>query len=287
MIDLGQYSTARQALDTDRYQLKRLLGRKSIIHRHLDWNSPEAWLGKQPFFVLEDNDGSLLAALACPGDEAGLIWLRLFAVLPGFSINRAWKRLWSPVKDWLMEHQPGSEVNSLALRPEMKRILRGNKFKEISQVVSLYWEVASARWPNTRNDLRVREMTPEDLPDVQRIDHSAFQPLWQNSPTQLSAAFTEAFYATVVEENEAVQGYQISTTNPQGGHLARLAVHPGAQGQGLGIKILEDVLEHLSQIGIVEVSVNTQQDNLNSLELYKKFGFEQVDEIYPVLRYSI
>lgn len=286
MIDLGQYSTIRQAAEPDRTQLGRLLGRKSTVHRHLDWMSPLDWLGRQPFYLLEDHDGTFLAALACPADEAGLVWLRLFASLPGFPLNQAWDRLWTAARDWLGAHQPGSAVNALAIRPEMEILLQRGGFQEISRVVALQWEIQDARWPSVRENLVVRDMTPEDIPTITRLDQAAFQPLWQHTPAQLQAAYREAFSSTVVLLNAEIAGYQISTVNPQGGHLARLAVDPGLQGQGLGIRLLDDLLDRFSQAGIVAVSVNTQGDNQHSLRLYAKFGFRREDEVYPVLQYS-
>lgn len=287
MVDLGQYSTIRQARKSDEYQLKRLLQRKATLHRHLGWHHSLFWLGKQPFFVQEDTDGTILSALACPADDAGLIWLRLFAVLPGYPVQRAWQRLWEPARDWLAAHGSGSEVNTLATNPELESILTRSGFSEISRVVSLSWDVTSASWPSVREDPIIREMTLEDISEVSRIDQAAFQPLWQNTPDQLRAALGEAFYASIVLVDGLVRGYQISTLNPQGGHLARLAVEPGMQGQGLGVRLLDDLLERLTAEGIVEVSVNTQMDNHSSLALYRKFGFLIQEDSYPVLRYRV
>jgi ribosomal protein S18 acetylase RimI-like enzyme len=124
-----------------------------------------------------------------------------------------------------------------------------------------------------------------DISLCYQIDRVAFKPIWRNTITQLHAAYQEAFYATVIRVGGVVRGYQISTTNPQGGHLARLAVHPDFQNQGLGSKLLADMLDRFFVVGILDVSVNTQADNQHSLDLYKKFGFVDLPETYPVFQY--
>jgi len=277
----------RQADPADEFQLRRLLQRKSFIHRHLDWHPPLYWLGKQPFYLQELEEGGLLSALACPADSSGLIWLRLFAAAPGFSPQRAWKGLWPAARAWLREHQPGAEIHSLAVDRELEDILKKADFQQISQVVSLVWDVNTARWPAARKDVVIRRITPADLPRIAEIDRDAFQPLWRNTLDELQSALSVSFYASVGLIADQIQGYQISTANPQGGHLARLAVDPDYQGEGIAIKILDDLLEGATQRGMVEVSVNTQRENQRSLALYQKFGFTLLEGAYPVLSYQV
>ncbi len=88
MILNNQDLLIREAGQEDREQLSNLIHRKSFIHRHLGWHPPMYWLGQQPFLVLEQSN-KILAALVCPPDENRNTWLRLFAVAPGFPIQRA------------------------------------------------------------------------------------------------------------------------------------------------------------------------------------------------------
>ena len=286
MVQFGNEFIIRQANITDEHDLRWLIERKSFVHRHLDWGSPLAWLGKQPFLLLEDEKQGLLAALAFPRDDDGIIWLRLFSVAPGFSVSLAWSKLWEAGMDWHQEYSPDSPITSLAIHPEMEKILFTAGFKEMNRVISLVWDVSTARWPEVEKGLDLQKMDPEDLNRCSQIDRVAFKPIWRNTITQLQTAYQEAFYASVIKVNGVVQGYQISTTNPQGGHLARLAVAPAFQKQGLGSKLLSDVLDRFFEVGILDVSVNTQADNLLSLDLYQKFGFVDLPETYPVFQYQ-
>jgi len=286
MLNAWQDLVVRKAGPADLQGLIQLLQRKSFIHRHLGWESPLAWLEDEPFYILEAKQG-IVAALACPPDEDQITWLRLFAVRPGFLVEDAWSNLWPVVKSWMEEWYPQVLINSLVMNSKMERILSRTGFKEVYQVVVLVWDITRAKWPERKADLEIREMRPEDFQRVYEIDLCAFSLIWRNSMSQQQAAFQEAFSATVIEVGGKVVAYQISTSNPQGGHLARLAVDPDYQNQGLATRLVEDLLDIFQEHGIVEVTVNTQSDNKASLELYKKFGFVLQEDTYPVLQYKI
>ena len=286
MLNVWQDLVVRKADPADQPALIQLLQKKPFIHRHLGWESPLAWLENDPFYLLEAEHG-IVAALACPPDEDQITWLRLFAVRPGFPVEDAWKTLWSSAISWMKENYPGVLINSLVMNNKMEKILNRSEFVEVYQVVVLVWDIASAIWPETKSGLEVREMLPEDFQQVYEIDLSAFSLIWRNSMSQQQAAYQEAFSARVIEIKGKVAAYQISTTNPQGGHLARLAVDPEYQNQGLATLLIEDILNIFQEQGIVEITVNTQSNNFASLELYKKFGFIQLEETYPVLQYKI
>jgi ribosomal-protein-alanine N-acetyltransferase len=187
----------------------------------------------------------------------------------------------------MQDHYPGALVNSLVMTTEMEKLLVGAGFAEVHQVVVLVWDIARAVWPAGVEDLEVRDMNPEDFQRVYEIDLGAFDLIWRNSMSQLRAAFREAHAATVVQKDGRVAAYQISTLNPQGGHLARLAVDPEFQNQGLATRLVADLLETFQEQGIVEVTVNTQSNNTASLDLYQKFGFTRQEEAYSVLQYRV
>jgi ribosomal protein S18 acetylase RimI-like enzyme len=286
MVQLGKAFTVRQAEVDDEHNIRWLIERKSFIHRHLGWHSPLAWLGKQPFYLLEEKNQGVVAALAFPRDEDGVVWLRLFAVAPGCSVALAWRKLWRAGLEWHQEYVSESPITTLVFYPEMERLLLASDFKNINQVISLAWDATTARWPEVRQEFELRKMGPEDLSRCYQIDRRAFKPIWRNTITQLQTAYQQAFYASVIRVEGVICGYQISTTNPQGGHLARLVVDPDFQKRGLGSKLLSDLLDRFFTAGFLDVSVNTQADNQPSLDLYHKFGFVELPETHPVYQFA-
>jgi ribosomal-protein-alanine N-acetyltransferase len=126
-----------------------------------------------------------------------------------------------------------------------------------------------------------------DLPQVAELDASAFEFLWQNSLSDLERAFPQSLLATIAELDGKPIGYQISTRNPMGVHLARLAVHPTLQGHGVGFALLADLILKTEQRGLSHITVNTQSDNPASLALYQRMGFHETGDRYAVFQLQI
>ncbi len=270
----------RDANPSDRQRLATLVHFETHVHRHLDWRPPLDWLGSSPYLVVEKGR-SLLAALACPPDPPGMAWIRLFAVGAELSAAEAWQMLW-PTARHQLEKQNIQHVAAIALQTWFGDLLEASQFVHQHDVVMLVWEQGTPAEPADMPFSIVRPMQIEDLPAVQALDAAAFGLVWRNSLAGLEMAFGQAAVASVVENEAGIIGYQISTAGPFGGHLARLAVHPDFQGQGIGYTIVCDTLDQFTRRGVMRVSVNTQHNNEASLALYQRAGFRKTGEAYRV-----
>jgi ribosomal-protein-alanine N-acetyltransferase len=125
-------------------------------------------------------------------------------------------------------------------------------------------------------------MRDDDLAEVENIDHASFPPIWQNSLAGLRKAYQQTGIRTVAVKDEKIIGYQISTTMTIYGHLARLAVHPKYQEQGIGYGLVYDLLKQFNRLGLLQITVNTQSNNLPSHRLYRQLGFFPTGDEIPV-----
>lgn len=276
---------ARPAIPKDQHQIANLMFFETHVHRHLDWRAPLEWLGSPHYWVVEEH-GNVRAVLACPQDPPGVAWIRLFAHARQLSLNDAWGTLWKVAKNEISK-QGDVTVAVIAMHQWMSDLLIRNDFKHSQDVIMLEWKGANMFERSTPERLFIRTMKPGDLPEVAELDAAAFMPLWQNPLDALEKALPQATSATVVEDAQGLVGYQISTANPFGAHLARLAVRPDAQRQGIGSSIVSDLIHRLNDKKINRLTVNTQSDNHASLALYEKMGFALTGEKFPVFRYSI
>ena len=268
----------------DHQQLSNLVFFEPRLHRHLDWRSPLEWLGAPFYWVLEE-DGQITAALACPVETIGIAWVRLFVYASHWSAETAWNVLWSTARHEIAR-SGGAKVAAIAMRPWLQSILAEGGFANHQQIVMLEWR--HQPWAAREADgFRVRRMLEADLPKVEKTDAASFDPLWQNSLETLYRAFSQAFLATVAEDERGIVGYQITTGHGQRAHLARLAVHPRVQGRGAGKALLSGVFRTLIENGMSRLTVNTQSDNVNSLNLYQKIGFVRTGEQYPVYTFDV
>ena len=274
----------RPADISDHQQLSNLIFFETRLHRHLDWRSPLEWLGAPFYWALEEG-GRVGAALACSPEAEGITWVRLFVYASHWSAENAWNMLWSTASDEIA-HAGGAKVAAIAMQPWFQNVLAASGFANRQQIVMLEWRVQP--WAAREADgIRIRKMTETDLPDVERIDAASFASLWQNPLDTLRRAFSQALFAVVAEADHGIIGYQLTTGGRSHAHLARLAVHPSAQGRGAGRFMLTDLFGRLVQLGIPKLSVNTQNDNAVSLGLYQKMGFVCTGEQYPVYTFDV
>jgi ribosomal protein S18 acetylase RimI-like enzyme len=275
----------RPAVPQDQHQIANLMFFESHVHRHLDWRAPLEWLGS-PFYWVAEENGRVLAALACPQDPERVAWVRLFAHARQLPLDDAWTTLWNAAqKD--IEQQGGATVALIAMHQWLSDLLIKHGFSNKQNIIMLKWEGTDFPEQPLIEDVTVRTMQSSDLPAVAELDASAFMPLWQNPLDALKKALPQATSATVVEDGQGLVGYQISTANPFGVHLARLAVRPDAQQRGLGSLIVTDLIRRLKDKHINRLTVNTQSDNHASLALYEKMGFVITGEKFPVYCFSI
>jgi ribosomal protein S18 acetylase RimI-like enzyme len=134
--------------------------------------------------------------------------------------------------------------------------------------------------------VHIRRMQEADVIEVAQIDMEAFGSFWHNTADTLQRAFHQSIYSTVAENAHGLVGYQISTGNPFGAHLARLAVRVEAQGRGVASALVNDLIQNSGALEAGRLTVNTQEDNRTSLGLYGKLGFIRTGENYPVMVYS-
>jgi len=279
-LSQANYST-RAATQKDLHKLASLIHFETFVHRHLDYRPPLDWVGHQPFLILEKS-GEIVAALACPPDPPEVAWIRLFATSHYLRPEESWNILWPMVKEQFGQYTNIQWAAAIPIHKWFEILAKQSHFERLHRVILFSWENQKPPVQKQHLDCVIRPMTLDDLEPVKAIDQAAFVPLWRNSIAYLEIAFRQAAVATVVEVKGLIVGYQISTTTPIGGHLARLAILPEYQMQGLGYALLCDLLAHFQRRGARSLTVNTQHDNLASVHLYKKAGFIQTAEEYPI-----
>ena len=280
-------SLVRPADLNDHQQLSNLIFFETHLHRHLDWRSPLEWLGAPFYWALEEGR-HITAALACPTEVDGIAWVRLFVYSGRWSPGNAWSMLWDTARGEIA-NAGGAKVAAITMQHWFQDVLAANGFENRQQIVMLEWHGFDSQHWTVREapGIQIRRMNTSDLQAVMKTDHASFDPLWHNSLDTIGRAYAQALYATVAESADGIIGYQMTTGHKQRAHLARLAVNPNMQGQGIGQMLVGDLYTKLTHSGIPRLSVNTQSDNASSLSLYKKMGFTRTGEEYPVYTFDV
>jgi ribosomal-protein-alanine N-acetyltransferase len=242
------------------------------IHTHLDWYDTDDWLNYTSVpMQLAWQRGRLVGLLAASTPLNHSSWIRLAAIHDQVNAESVMYVLWQALLADL--HELGvQQVAVLILRDWIADMLPALGFHYQEDVVTL--RRASRQLPELpTSDIQIRSFMPHDFDAIAQIDEAAFTPPWQLSLNEIRQATRMAAVCTVALQSDSLVGYQLSTFYYEGGHLARLAVAPVAQGTGVGRLLLGDLIQRFARRGIYAITVNTQSSNYRSTHLYTRFSF--------------
>lgn len=277
-------TTVRPANPSDKNAILNLIRFETHTHSHLDWKPVEDWLGSQPY-LLAERGRRALGALACPPDPPDTAWLRLFVTVDDLPPAELWNLLWPRAHEALAA--AGVRVAAaLSLDGWVDGLVRSAGFQQTHAVVVLTRKRGAAPPPRPV-PATIRVAQPADYEAVAATDYAAFVPPWQMSAAVIHDAIRRADYLTVAEVEGEIVGYQLTTPSHQGAHLARLAVRPAWQGQGLGAALVHDLIQYTNRRNYHELTVNTQDNNAGSLSVYQRMGFVRSSVQYPVYLLAI
>jgi ribosomal protein S18 acetylase RimI-like enzyme len=80
-------------------------------------------------------------------------------------------------------------------------------------------------------------------------------------------------------EGERMDGYAYIRRNAGGEWWFGVCIRPGRQDHGLGTRLLSDLTDRARAAGVQRIGLHVHLTNPRAQALYRKFGFEVVDEV--------
>ena len=275
----------RQTSREDRAVVERLIAQAPRSHVHLDWLDPTNLSDEEPF-ILASTGETAVGILGCPPDHPEAAWVRTFAAAEDSEVEKIWDILWaeggSRLLDLNVEH-----VAALALESWFEQLVQNAGFKRTNTVIFYELELESGTAVGHDPGYKLRPIRSADTETILDLDRLAFEPIWQISRDSLAVAIIQASSANLIEDGGEILGYQITTSSPFGAHLARLAVLPSHQREGLGTLLVNDAVQSVLETRLGQLSVNTQENNHSSRKLYENMGFTQTGKEFPVLEIEL
>ena len=271
----------------DHRQVVRLFQRAPRSHIHYDWRTLEEWLPHPDFCayiarrrgVVESMIGATVHQAPIP-DSPTVAWLRFILPATSFGHDPALDALWDRLQADLQARQV-RQVALLAIDEWTGQLAQRWGYDLVNAVITL--RRTHGLTPPIEPPYAVREVrSAEDLQQVAAIDAAAFKPPWVYNYDTILVAQRQATTLTVIENEDRMLGYQLSTSHSRDGHLARLAVLPDFQGRGLGGMLIGEMVRFFEGRGVTTLTVNTQEDNLASQHLYRRLGFYYTGHRVPV-----
>ena len=129
--------------------------------------------------------------------------------------------------------------------------------------------------PDLVEELVIQSMQPEDVDEVVKIEQHSFSDPWSkhNFMAELNLPFSWVWAAKI---KNRLAGYCCCWEIEEELQIANLAVHPEFRNQGIGKKILREILNRACQRKVKKVTLEVRQSNQFGLKLYQAFGFTEV-----------
>ena len=126
-----------------------------------------------------------------------------------------------------------------------------------------------------RGDISLRPMTIADVAAVHRIERLVQRPGWSKDVLRAEVSRSDAHYV-VAERSAELVGFAGMVVILDEGHITNVAVHPDAQGLGIGKQLVAELIAGARERDVVAMTLEVRVSNEPALALYRHFGFGPV-----------
>jgi [ribosomal protein S18]-alanine N-acetyltransferase len=120
----------------------------------------------------------------------------------------------------------------------------------------------------------IRDMMPEDVAHVMRIENAAYQFPWSDGIFR--DCMRVGYICCVAEIDDIIAGYGVMSTGADEAHVLNLCVGEAWRTRGLGGQILAHLMEFARSIGVTEAYLEVRPSNTSAIRLYQRAGFSQI-----------
>jgi ribosomal-protein-alanine N-acetyltransferase len=127
------------------------------------------------------------------------------------------------------------------------------------------------------DDLRIGYAHPEDLPAIYTIERRSFSPHWSYRSLEEEVCRPRSYTNVLVARCESeVVAFTVFWGVYDEAHILNFAVHPDHRRHGVGMRLMEAILDRASALGLSRVTLEVRVSNHAAIQLYRKIGFAPV-----------
>lgn len=126
-------------------------------------------------------------------------------------------------------------------------------------------------------NIRIREMTMDDLPGALEVEGACFgSEAWSEASYHATLLLPYAHY--FVAEEEISDLHRIVGTLglkfiAGEGEITNVAVLPGCRGRGISSRLMQEAVDRSAAENIYSLTLEVRAGNIPAISLYEKFGF--------------
>ncbi|CUH93689.1 ribosomal protein S18-alanine N-acetyltransferase [Herbinix luporum] len=118
----------------------------------------------------------------------------------------------------------------------------------------------------------IRDMSKADLEEVYQIEKESFQDPWSKNSFIEAISNKNNIYLVAIVDG-LIAGYCGCYGVAGEGYIYNVAVGKNYRRQGIGFRLLQDLIEAAKSRGIESLTLEVRKSNLPAIKLYKKLGF--------------
>lgn len=118
----------------------------------------------------------------------------------------------------------------------------------------------------------IRKMVERDLEEVCQIERETFSDPWSKASFLETLSDENNHYLVVIIDG-SVAGYCGYCGVCGEGYIYNVAVKPTFRRQGIGQRMLEELIKQAESRGITSLTLEVRKSNYPAINLYKKLGF--------------
>lgn len=122
--------------------------------------------------------------------------------------------------------------------------------------------------------MNIRAMQPRDVDVIAEIEQENYYEPWTHQIIQ--DCLNVGYQCVVLEQASQIVGYTITMQVLDEYHLLNIAIKKNMQNQGLGEKLMQDLIDKAKQNQGKHIFLEVRASNLAARHLYQKLGFIEV-----------
>lgn len=128
-------------------------------------------------------------------------------------------------------------------------------------------------------DIKVEKMTISDLKNIKDILQTEFDDFWNYNILEEELNLSNSYYLVAKSENELeneIVGFAGIKVVLDEADVMNIVVKKSKRNNKIGSLLLEHLISLAKNLNCKSLSLEVNEDNLPAINLYKKFGFEQI-----------
>lgn len=133
------------------------------------------------------------------------------------------------------------------------------------------------------NTFSFRPMSEVDIEQVLKIEYAAYSHPWTRG---IFLDGLQSYDCWLMFEGSQQVGHGVIQLILDEAHLLNITVKPESQGNGLGLRLLEHLMQRATALGARECFLEVRDSNRSAYRLYERYGFNEIGrrrDYYPAV----